>query len=136
MLSKATSSTIFKSLLWLDLELNPGLPDSWRTLYSLGQCPDIYIYIYNLNHYSSMTSKKCRALLEMYGRTLSKTCHVRWMMWTDSERVSCYQHDLMMIMTLLMIIIIFFTGHFSTLYNTNILFRIYCLSYAYLFIIL
>ena len=26
-----------KSLVWLDLGLNPGLPDHWRTLYSLGQ---------------------------------------------------------------------------------------------------
>ena len=26
-----------KSLVWLDLGLNPGLPDHWRTLYPLGQ---------------------------------------------------------------------------------------------------
>ena len=26
-----------KSLVWRDLGLNPGLPDHWRTLYSLGQ---------------------------------------------------------------------------------------------------
>ena len=55
MLSKEVSSTIFKSLVWLGLGLNPGLPDHWRTLYPLGQwvgiklffmvC-DIYIYIY------------------------------------------------------------------------------------------
>ena len=27
----------FESLIWLDLGLNPGLPDHWRTLYSFGQ---------------------------------------------------------------------------------------------------
>ena len=32
-LSKATSSTIFESLVWLDLGLNPGLPGHWRRLY-------------------------------------------------------------------------------------------------------
>ena len=38
MLSKEVSSNIFlKSLVWLDLGLNPGLPDHWRTLYPLGQ---------------------------------------------------------------------------------------------------
>ena len=36
MLSKAASSTIFESLVWLDLGLNLGLPDHWRTFYSLG----------------------------------------------------------------------------------------------------
>ena len=40
----------FESLVWLDLGLNFGLPDHWRTLYSLGQWPGqgqyIYIYIY------------------------------------------------------------------------------------------
>ena len=36
----------FESLIWLDLGLNPGLPDHWRTLYSLGHWLDIYIYIY------------------------------------------------------------------------------------------
>ena len=28
--------TFFKSFVWLDLGLNPGLPDHWRTLYPLG----------------------------------------------------------------------------------------------------
>ena len=37
MLSKEVSSTIFKSLVWLGLELNPGLPDHWWTLYPLSQ---------------------------------------------------------------------------------------------------
>ena len=36
---KAESSTIFESLVWLDLGLNPGLLDHWRTFYSLGQWP-------------------------------------------------------------------------------------------------
>ena len=46
-LSKEVSSTIFKSLVWLDLGLNPGLPDHWRTLYSPDQYVSaIYIYIY------------------------------------------------------------------------------------------
>ena len=31
----------FESLVWFDLGLNPGLPDHWWTLYSLGQ----YIWI-------------------------------------------------------------------------------------------
>ena len=38
MLSKAASSTIFFWVfVWLDLGLNPGLLDHWRTLNSLGQ---------------------------------------------------------------------------------------------------
>ena len=37
-LTKAASSTIFESLVWLDL----GIPDHWRTHYSLGQWPGIY----------------------------------------------------------------------------------------------
>ena len=32
MLSKEASSTIFESLVWLNLGLNPGLPGHWRTL--------------------------------------------------------------------------------------------------------
>ena len=55
MLTKAAWS---KSLTWLDLRLNPGLPDDWWTLYSLGKWGQkhthththththIYIYIY------------------------------------------------------------------------------------------
>ena len=38
-LSKAASSKIFESLVWFDVGLNPGLPDHWRTLHSLGQWP-------------------------------------------------------------------------------------------------
>ena len=30
-------NTVFKSSVWVDLGLNPDLPDHWRTLYSLGQ---------------------------------------------------------------------------------------------------
>ena len=45
MLSKEVSSTIFKSLVWLDLELNPCLPNLWRTLYPLDQWAGTYIYI-------------------------------------------------------------------------------------------
>ena len=41
----------FKSLVWRDLGLNPGLPNHWRTLYPLRPmsryiCLCIYIYIY------------------------------------------------------------------------------------------
>ena len=42
------SSTIFKSLVWCDLGLNPGLPSHWRTLYSLnqraGNISIVYVY--------------------------------------------------------------------------------------------
>ena len=37
-LSKEVSSTIFKSLVWRDLGLNPGLPDHWRTFIQLHYC--------------------------------------------------------------------------------------------------
>ena len=37
-LSKEVSSTIFKSLVWRDLGLNPSLPDHWRTVYPLVEC--------------------------------------------------------------------------------------------------
>ena len=30
--NKGTSSTIFESLVWVDLGVNPGLPEHWRTL--------------------------------------------------------------------------------------------------------
>ena len=36
-LSKEASSTIFESLVYLDLGLNPGLPGYWRTFSPLGQ---------------------------------------------------------------------------------------------------
>ena len=42
----------FESLVWLDLRLNPGLPDHWRTLYSLSQWP-IYIFMCNCNQHAS-----------------------------------------------------------------------------------
>ena len=48
MISKAALSTIFESLVWLDLGLNAGLPDHWRTLYSFGQC--IYTYTFSLQY--------------------------------------------------------------------------------------
>ena len=42
----------FESLVWLDLGLNPGLPDHWRTLYPLDQwAGQIYIYIYIYHHH-------------------------------------------------------------------------------------
>ena len=37
MLRKDISSTIFKSLVWRDLRLNPGLLGHWRTLYPQGE---------------------------------------------------------------------------------------------------
>ena len=37
MLSKEVLSIIFKSLVWLDQGLNPGLPEHWRTLNQLDQ---------------------------------------------------------------------------------------------------
>ena len=42
--SKEVSSTIFESLVWRDLGLNPNLPDHWRTLYPLDQWAGWYIY--------------------------------------------------------------------------------------------
>ena len=44
-LSKVASSTIFESLVWIDLGFDPGILGHWRTLYSLGQWPDKHIYI-------------------------------------------------------------------------------------------
>ena len=35
-----------KSLVWLDLGLNPGVPDHWRTLYPLGQWAGICICVF------------------------------------------------------------------------------------------
>ena len=43
-LNKASSSTIFESLVWLDLGLNPGLLDPWQTLYWLDQWPEHWQY--------------------------------------------------------------------------------------------
>ena len=47
MLSKEASSTIFESLVWLDLELNPGLPGHWQIKY----------YPIPLNVYTDFTSR-------------------------------------------------------------------------------
>ena len=54
--AKRHQVSFFKSLVWLDQGLKPGLLDHWRTLYSLGLWPRththththtyIYIYIY------------------------------------------------------------------------------------------
>ena len=38
-----------KSLLWLDLGLNPGLPDHWQTLYPLGQWAVILYFLNDVN---------------------------------------------------------------------------------------
>ena len=55
-LSKAASSTIFESLVWLDLGLNHGLPDHWQTLYSFGQITgDTRILLFLMNHYAMKT---------------------------------------------------------------------------------
>ena len=50
MLSKEASSTFFVSLVWLNLELNPSLPDQWQTLYSLDQWPRSIsiVFVYKL----------------------------------------------------------------------------------------
>ena len=39
---QVASSTIFWVFVWVDLGLNPGLPDHWQTLYSFSQWPSIY----------------------------------------------------------------------------------------------
>ena len=51
MLSKAASSTIFVSLVWFNLGLNPGLRELWKTLDSLGQWPGILNGILTHNVY-------------------------------------------------------------------------------------
>ena len=64
-LSKVASSTIFFNLSYY-LGLNPGLPDHWRTLYSLGQSPG---YINNLNKLDIkifLPSKTIRDLVHSY----------------------------------------------------------------------
>ena len=38
-LAKRNQVPFFESLVWFHLGLNPGLPDHWRTLYSLDQWP-------------------------------------------------------------------------------------------------
>ena len=43
MLSKEVSNSIFESLVWLDLGLNPGLPDYWWTHCSLDQCHGYFL---------------------------------------------------------------------------------------------
>ena len=43
-LSKEVSTTIFNSLVWLNLGLNPGLPDHWRTLYPLDQSAGFVVF--------------------------------------------------------------------------------------------
>ena len=47
----------FVSLVWLDIELNPGLPDHWWTLYPLVQWPGkereinkVILFVFFLNH--------------------------------------------------------------------------------------
>ena len=52
-LSKEASSTIFESLVWLDLRKNSGLTDRWQTLYSSAQWPR-WIYFTFLNNKSKV----------------------------------------------------------------------------------
>ena len=47
-----------KSLVWLDLGLNPGLLDHWRTLYSL------YIYYHHHHHWPSLATPPNCSLLQ------------------------------------------------------------------------
>ena len=39
-LARRHQVSFYESLIWLNLGLNPGLLDHWRTLYSLGQWPN------------------------------------------------------------------------------------------------
>ena len=55
MLSKEASGNIFETLVWLELGLNPSLPDYWWTLYSLGQWSGLNIYIYSFKKNSIIT---------------------------------------------------------------------------------
>ena len=52
-LSKKVLSTIFESLVWLDLEWNTGFPDHWRTFIPLCQWVGYYIYIYIYTKFSN-----------------------------------------------------------------------------------
>ena len=66
MSSKAASRTIFKSLFWLDMGLNPGLPDRWRTLYSIDQWYNIYWYNLIINDNSLPPSLSLSLSLYIY----------------------------------------------------------------------
>ena len=73
-LSKEVSSNIFKSLVWRDLGLNPGLPDHLRTLYPLGQWASLKTKDY---HYYLIETNGWR-------RNLTATTHECWeQYWTS-----------------------------------------------------
>ena len=70
MLSKEVWSTIFKVLIWLDLGLNPGLPDHWGTLYPLDQ----------------LIQKCCLTLLQR--RLLGNCDKILILKWTINQKYS------------------------------------------------
>ena len=64
MLSKVYLVPFFESLVWLDLRLNPGLPDKWRTLNSL--------YFYSTDMLVELFSLFWNILFWLYCLTLSR----------------------------------------------------------------
>ena len=55
----------FKSLVWLDLGLNPGLPDHWQTLYPLGQ----WVFPIKLVTILALISAHCKFTFETFFKT-------------------------------------------------------------------
>ena len=55
----------FVSLVLLDLGLNPGLPDQWRILYSLGQCwSTLFIHLCTLKWFQGLLCNTNNSILQ------------------------------------------------------------------------
>ena len=95
MLSKEISSIIFKSLVLLDLGLNPGLPGHWRTLYPLGQCVHKRMSFIS----SSLLLQLCPACLVRLGwfvrwETSGRTAGVFFVSLKDTSSRICSKQDI------------------------------------------
>ena len=89
-LSKAASSTIFESLVWLDLGLNPGLPNHWQILFSLGQCP-VYTWSCILDWKLKLTKSN---EVTRPDRLSNWWCHILHR-WTNNEKhVDIWKYNL------------------------------------------
>ena len=71
----------FESLVWLDLGLNPGLPDHWRTLYALGQWHRRYERVYFFLLSVLGDTRRKTQILKVYANHTMLTPHAQRILW-------------------------------------------------------
>ena len=81
-INKAASSTIFESLVWLDLGLNPGLLDHWRTLYSLGQFAGYSILLPNFCYGAAFFATQLNLIHKIETKCKCEINDLKWWKFT------------------------------------------------------